>query len=284
MSKPLPVIYIAGSSHSGSTLLDLLLGSHSAIESVGEAKKIPELMERIVRGESPMCTCQKELKECTLWGPLVAQDMGDLKNDPAANAALFRTILEKQGKSVILDSSKTLGRALLIARSAMFAPVFVHLVRDSRAVAFSSKRKRLQQKKGRDHGTMETARGWRKLNARIPQRIGKITKAPLLLVRYEDLIANPRFVLQKILAAAGLCWEEPMLRFRDHVHHNVEGNRMRMASNSDIRFDDEYLRSLGALEWLLVTLLTWRGLRNFRYPLKRSPVVPETGEATPSLR
>jgi hypothetical protein len=283
MSTPIPVIYIAGSSHSGSTLLDLLLGSHSKVESVGEAKKIPELMERIVRGESPMCTCQNGLAECTLWGPLVARGMGDLKNDPAANATLFRQILERQGKSVILDSSKTLGRSLLIGRSALFAPVFVHLVRDSRAVAYSSKRKRLQQK-GRGHGTMETACGWRKLNARIPRRIGKTTRAPLLLVRYEDLIENPRFALQRILAAAGLCWEEPMLRFRDHVHHNVEGNRMRLASTSEIRCDDEYLRSLGALERLLVTLLTWRGLRKFGYPLKRSPVAAEAGRAAPSLR
>lgn len=279
MSQPIPVIYIAGSSHSGSTLLDLLLGSHSAVESVGEAKKIPELISRIARGDSPLCTCQTELVQCPLWGGILARDLGDLKRDAAANASVFKMILERQGKSVILDSSKTLGRALLLARSSLFSPIFVHLVRDSRAVVFSSKRKRLRQK-SRGHGTVQIARGWQKLNARIPRRI----PWPLVRVRYEDLTDNPKSVLEKILAAAGLGWEEPMIRFREHIHHNVEGNRMRMGSGSEIKRDDEYLRSLGVMEWTLATLLTWRGLRRFGYPLKRSPVAPGPGTTAPSLR
>jgi len=283
MSKPVPVIYIAGSSHSGSTLLDLLLGSHSAVESVGEAKKIPELLSRVAAGDSPLCTCQDALLRCPLWGDILARGLGDLKHDAAANADLFRLVLEKQGKSVILDSSKTLGRALLLARSELFAPVFVHLVRDSRAVVFSSKRKRMRQK-SRGHGTFEIARGWQKLNARIPRRIGRKTAWPLLRVRYEDLTENPKSVLGTILAAAGLEWEEPMLRFREHIHHNVEGNRMRMGSDSAIKRDEEYLRSLGTVAWSLVTLLTWRGLQRFGYPLKRSPVAADAGSEIPSLR
>lgn len=283
MSKPVPVIYIAGSSHSGSTLLDLLLGSHSEVESAGEAKKIPELLLKISGGQKPLCTCQAELVRCPLWGDLIRRETGDLKRDPAANAVLFHRILEKQGKSVILDSSKTMGRALLMARSELFAPVFVHLVRDSRAVVFSNKRKRL--KDGRSgRGLVETAHDWQKLNSRIVHRLGKKTAKPLIPVRYEDLTENPRAILGKILTAAGLAWEEPMLNFRAHVHHNVEGNRMRMGSNSEIKRDNEYVRALSPIEWSLVNLLTWRGLRRFGYPLKRSPVARETGGVTPSLR
>lgn len=283
MNKPVPVIYIAGSSHSGSTILDLLLGSHSAVESVGEAKKIPELQSQIAKGGRPLCTCQTELTACPLWADLLANEPTDLKRDAEANASLYARILEKQGKSVILDSSKTLGRALLLARSGLFAPVFVHLVRDSRAVVFSSKRKRSKQK-SRGHGTVETARGWQKLNARIPRRLRRSNAQQLLSIRYEELTDNPRSVLEKILSAASLRWEEPMIRFREHVHHNIEGNRMRMGSSSEIRRDDEYLRSLGTMEWNLATLLTWRGLRKFGYPLKRSPVVPDAGGTVPSFR
>lgn len=230
-----------------------------------------------------MCTCHQELTRCPLWAGLVKKNLGDLKRDAAANASLFRMILEKQGRSVILDSSKTLGRALLIARFDLFAPVFVHLVRDSRAVVFSGKRKRSKQN-SHGHGLFETARGWQKLNARIPHRLGKIAAKPMVSVRYEDLTDDPKAVLTRILNAAGLSWEESMIRFREHVHHNVEGNRMRMGSKSEIKRDDEYLRSLGAVEWKLATLLTWRGLKKFGYPLKRSPVVPEAGDAKPSLR
>lgn len=282
MKTPIPVIYVAGSSHSGSTLLDLLLGSHSGVESVGEAKKLPELLSRIAAGGQPLCTCQSELGKCPLWGDLLSRDLGDLARDAAANASLLGSILEKQGKSVVLDSSKTLGRALLFARSDLFSPVFVHLLRDSRAVVFSSKRKKSNQL-NRGHGILETACSWQKLNFRIPRRVGK-HGARFLSVRYEDLTHDPRSVLETILDAAGLSWEDSMIQFREHIHHNVEGNRMRMGSGSEIKRDEEYLRSLSVSEWRLATLLTWRGLRKFGYPLKRSPVAPLAGGVMPSLR
>lgn len=279
MSDKIPLIYIVGSSHSGSTLLDLLLGSHSSIQSVGEAKKIPELRAQISRGGHPVCTCRQELTQCPFWAELLSRDFGDLQRDARAIAPLYARILEKQKKSVLLDSSKVLGRALLFARSGLFDPLFVHLVRDSRAIVFSNKRKKTKNK-GRGHGLIETARGWDKLNARISQRLGghRLTQ-----VRYEDLTESPARVLRSILAESGLKWEEPMLRFRDHVHHNIEGNRMRMGSQSEIKRDGEYLCSLSDWEWRLTTLLTWRRLRKFGYPLKRSPVTREEGGTTPSL-
>ena len=282
MSAKIPVIYIAGSSHSGSTVLDLLLGSHSAVESVGEAKKIPEIFSRMAKGEKPFCTCQHELASCPLWSDLLAGDVGDLKRDDTASARLFGNVLKKQGKSVILDSSKTIGRALLFARSELFDPLFVHLVRDSRAVVFSSRRKKNKGGKS-GYGLVQTARGWQKLNSRIPRRLRSEGARRTIFVRYEDLTDNPRGTLEKILHAAGLAWEPSMLSFRQHVHHNIEGNRMRMGSSSEIKRDEEYLRALNFRQWGMATLLTWRGLRKFGYPLKRSPVAPAADATTPSL-
>lgn len=284
MSKPIPVVYIAGSSHSGSTILDLLLGSHSRVESIGEGKKLPELLLSMASGAKPLCTCQQTLAECPVWGELLAQHSGDLRHDAAANAALFERVLRKRNRAVVLDSSKTVGRALLLHRSELFAPVFVHLVRDSRAVAFSSKRKR-SKKGAQGQGLAETARGWQKLNAKIPRKLSRGKScSKMLTVRYENLTDDPRYILERILGAAGLGWEEGMLNFRQHIHHNVEGNRMRMGTGAEIIRDEEYLRSLGAAEWLFVTMLTWRGLRKFGYPLKRSPVAPGAVGTVPSLR
>lgn len=283
MSSRIPVIYIAGSSHSGSTLLDLLLGSHSAVESVGEAKKIPEILERLDKGEKFLCTCQQELKSCPLWSDLLAGDVGDVERDALATARLYKKVLGKRKKTVILDSSKTLGRTLLFARSNLFEPLFIHLVRDSRAVVFSSRRKKYAGGRS-DYGLIKTARSWQKLNSRIPQRLKSHNAIRRLLVRYEELTGDLRGTLEKILCAAGLDWEPSMLNFREHVHHNIEGNRMRMGSSSEIKRDEEYLDSLGRAEWALATLLTWRGLRRFGYPLKRSPVEADDGSEIPSLR
>lgn len=283
MSSKIPVIYIAGSSHSGSTLLDLLLGSHSAVESVGEAKKIPEILARLAKGEKVSCTCRHELGSCPLWSDLLAGDVGNVERDASATARLYEKVLGKGKKTVILDSSKTLGRTLLFARSELFDPLFIHLVRDSRAVVFSGRRKKHAGGRS-DYGLIKTARSWQKLNSRIPQRLKSHNAIRKLLVRYEELTGDLRGTLEKILCAAGLEWEPSMLNFREHVHHNIEGNRMRMGSDSEIKRDEEYLRGLSSAEWALSTLLTWRGLRKFGYPLKRSPVVPEAGGAAPSLR
>jgi len=281
--EKLPLIYIVGSSHSGSTLLDLLLGSHSSIESLGEAKKIPSIVAEISRGARPLCTCRQEVQDCPLWGSVLSETTGDLKSDPAANGALYRRILEASGKSFLLDSSKTLGRALMFARSDLFNMVFIQLVRDSRAVVFSSKRKRSRQQNG-DYGLISTALGWQKLNARIQRRLMHKGNHRYMVLRYEDLTSNPHRVLENILGIAGLSWEPALMRYRESVHHNIEGNRMRMGTDSEIKRDEQYLFALGRLEWVLSTALTFRGLRRFGYSLKRSRAPNEAGSTAPSLR
>lgn len=286
MNGRLPLLYIAGSSHSGSTLLDLLLGSHPQIESVGEAKKISAVAAKIRAGEQALCTCHEEVTKCPFWRAVMPGNPDALKADAAANAEFFSRVLAASGKKVALDSSKSPGRARLLARSALFDLTVVHLVRDSRAVVRSNQRKQAKSpgQHHPDYDLVPTVRGWQKLNLRTRANFAHEHRTRYVLVRYEDLTADPAATLQRVLEAVGLPWKPTMLRYREHTHHNIEGNRMRMGSDSVIRVDDEYLRALSGRDWWLATLLSWRGLRAFGYPLKRSPVVPETGAVTPSLR
>lgn len=59
-------IYICSAAHSGSTLLDLLLGSHSRIESLGE---ISFLSHDIAVNNT--CTCGSPVRECHIWRTVV---------------------------------------------------------------------------------------------------------------------------------------------------------------------------------------------------------------------
>jgi Sulfotransferase family len=61
-------IYICSAGHSGSTLLDLLLGSHSRIESLGE---ISFLSHDIAVDNR--CTCGSPVRECHIWRSVVKQ-------------------------------------------------------------------------------------------------------------------------------------------------------------------------------------------------------------------
>ncbi len=66
------VLYITSLSHSGSTLLDLLLNGHSRIFSVGEIKQLPTKWKNLKRNLSlramPFkCSCGQDLRDCDFW-------------------------------------------------------------------------------------------------------------------------------------------------------------------------------------------------------------------------
>lgn len=76
-------LYICGAGHSGSTLLDMLLGSHSRVASLGEIINLPMDL-----ATNSTCTCGQRMRECGLWAAVVRefeQRQGlDLENNPYA--------------------------------------------------------------------------------------------------------------------------------------------------------------------------------------------------------
>jgi hypothetical protein len=72
-------VYICSAGHSGSTLLDMMLGSHPRCESVGEVLHLP--MDMAMNRD---CACGQPMKSCMLW-PSVVKTMGiDPYADPYA--------------------------------------------------------------------------------------------------------------------------------------------------------------------------------------------------------
>jgi hypothetical protein len=59
-------IYICSAGHSGSTLLDLLIGSHSKIESLGEINQLPKNISL-----NTTCMCGNPVRSCALWEELL---------------------------------------------------------------------------------------------------------------------------------------------------------------------------------------------------------------------
>lgn len=62
---PKQIVHIIGSGHSGSTLLDMILGGHSLISSLGEAS----FLHYNVREHKKLdvCTCGRHVLECPFW-------------------------------------------------------------------------------------------------------------------------------------------------------------------------------------------------------------------------
>jgi hypothetical protein len=76
-------IYICSADHSGSTLLDLLLGSHPRAAPLGEISQLP----KNIALNTP-CTCGTAVRLCLVWRDvlcLMGEHLGtDLMRDPYA--------------------------------------------------------------------------------------------------------------------------------------------------------------------------------------------------------
>ena len=268
------ILYIVGSGRSGSTLLDLLLGSHPEIESGGECYKYARYFSpSSMRPDNKrICTCGMHVHECGYWKAVrevLMRNYGEVNFDletPDAdrfiewNRRVIDAILDVSGKAMFVDSSKHFHRLRRLVDSGAFEVAAVHLVRDGRAVAFSGARKGYEVEK--------MLQEWRH-NVGWKAALRSMHGVPYKLVRYEDLTADPDATLKSILDLIDLEFDKSMLRFRDVAHHNLAGNRMRMAGSSEIRRDDEYLTRTGFIDWCGMTWRIRKELREFRYPLLR---------------
>ena len=99
MNKVINIIFILCPPKSGSTLIEILLGSHHDIFSIGER-----------RVDSQICNCGSEIKKCIFWSKInsmsssknIVNDINENSN-PKHFYELFNYILEYSGKKIILD-------------------------------------------------------------------------------------------------------------------------------------------------------------------------------------
>ncbi len=76
MKKQAKLVYIMSQGHSGSTLLDFLIGSIPGTFSTGEMVYFPWQLDRTnketatIKNES-ICTCRKDFYNCNIWGNVI---------------------------------------------------------------------------------------------------------------------------------------------------------------------------------------------------------------------
>jgi hypothetical protein len=227
--------------HSGTTLLDLILSSHSAVTSVGEAIKLPEKLDA-------RCTCRaKTMRICPLWSAVDRRlrkdqglglddldlDAGDRETLLAHNRMFYRAVSEASGKPFIVDSSKRRLRVAAMLASGQFDVRPIHLIRSPFGVTYSN------MKKGRPW--FHHARHYRRAVHHTKRLLRRYDYA---VVRYEQLAADPQRVLGPLMEWLGLSFEPGQLAWAEAEHHNIGGNRMRFSTESTIRLDEKWRSAL----------------------------------------
>jgi hypothetical protein len=186
---------------------------------------------------------------------------------------LYRAIQRVSGASVIVDSSKRFSYAVVLGLLPFVDLRIVHLVRDSRAVAFSWAR------------STERIAGGRKLVARLSPTFqsrawslqnylfGFLSPiAPFSRLRYEDFVADPALHLAKTLIKVGLddgAAGLPLVRGREislSAGHMVSGNPGRFRTGkTELQSDEEWRVKMSGADKNVVTALTAPLLLRYGY-------------------
>jgi hypothetical protein len=268
----LRLIYVLGVGRSGSTLLDLLLGRRRGVVGVGEFTNVTEWLRT-----GQLCSCGEPVASCEMWSEVrrgVAADTaaesvsfgsgktGTLhaifrallsgKSFPAyadvagLNRAYLDRVREVTDAEVVVDSSKDIRRACVLAASDLFDIRFLHLVRDPRGVMWSRLKTKRNSTDPRDgskqaRSCSATMRRWVGVNL-VSLAFGVTRwRGRYCVVRYEDLATDPEATLRRVATWADL----PVGEAAASTPHLIAGNLVKMRPIADIRLDDEWRRSLG---------------------------------------
>lgn len=136
-------VYIASLSHSGSTLLDLLLGIHPNFVGLGELSKVLELTASQINENAHMaCSCGKRCEDCAFWGSFLPK----LKNLAGAERKEKYSLLVDHFYSLyddhtqIVDSSKYKEGLLHLTNLPQLELRVIHLIKDVRAFTTSHRK------------------------------------------------------------------------------------------------------------------------------------------------
>lgn len=300
MTDPVKVLYIGGFGRSGSTLVERVLGQLPGFCCAGE---LVFIWQRALL-EDQLCGCGASFSECDFWARVGKVAFGGwdevdpaemlaLQREvdrnrfipsmvaprfrPSAQAAmarytaalsrLYRGIAEVSGARVVVDASKHASTAFLLRRVPGIDLRVVHLVRDSRGVAYSwTKQVKKPEVADGDaympvYSPARSGARWLSYNL-LFDALGALDDT--MVLRYEAVLSDPREAVGRILAHAGETVAPEDLSFLGDgwvdlgVDHTVAGNPMRFHQGRlALRLDEAWTEKLARRDRALVSAITW---------------------------
>lgn len=236
------VLFIAGTGHSGSTLVANMLGAMPAVVCVGELRY---LWERGLQDRG-RCGCGLPVPDCAFWSAVLdraqARHPRAVETASFAEAALLRVrhlpkvlrahgratelgsqaaayteqlsrvvhaVQEVAGASIVVDSSKLPTYGYLLSRTPGVHTKVLHLIRDPRAAAYSWSKARslppetLGPHRIRHEGPAKSVALWDLWNA-VTERLWGSDPGGYVRLRYEDVSRDPRRALEPVLRMMGM--------------------------------------------------------------------------------
>jgi hypothetical protein len=311
-NKKVKVLYIAGGWRSGSTLFSHVLSQIDGIFSVGE----PMFMWEDNFILNRLCGCMTPAKECEVWRGVMneayggidlahAEEMSRLRRSltrtrnlplqlmpgrerllgPSYNKYLsnlekvYRAMQVSTGCNLIVDASKFPAYGYMLGTIPTIDLYVVHLVRDSRAVAYSRLKKMWNPDANAYMPQFSPARSslvWDYMNLSIEAVLSR-SRERYLMLRYEDFVKSPQETIERTLELVQEEASQLPFTAKNEValrpSHMVTGNPgvYKETGNVRLRLDEDWKAKMEPRDKNLVTLLTsplmvkygyLRGMRN----------------------
>jgi hypothetical protein len=302
-ADPVVVLYIGGEGRSGSTVLSALLGNYNGFFPVGEIRTLWQALKT-----NELCGCGESISKCEFWRSVGERGFGGwdhldvdgafetdrkfvrhrhiprlivsslrlpesarLKEYCQLLEHLYATVKDVSGCTVIVDSTKDPPYALLLRKVRGLDLRFIHLVRDSRGVAYSWSKKQIERPEYRQHpvlrGTFEVNWStWRAaLSWDVKNLVFKIVtlSARHRVVLYEALVSEPEQELACIVRFSDevrIVLSEairPFPEFEFLPFHTLGGNRVRFERGKiRLHADDEWRTRMRRSQKVVVGVLT----------------------------
>lgn len=221
-----------GNGHSGSTLLELILGSHPRVRALGELNNLHKALDHGEAGNPRLChVCEGP---CEFWNARV--DYRVLRRHvsrrgvfaPVVRAAsrfgnsLYLHLFERSGADILVDGSKSVSWISRQVRPRWnwqgITPFLLYIVRDGRAVVNSRLRKYP------DRSIEQEARHWKRVTERGNAYYDSFPADRRYRIAYEELATRPAEVISRLCAALQIDFDPSMLRYWEHDHHTTFGN------------------------------------------------------------
>lgn len=225
-------IYIVGSSHSGSTLLDLMLSNVADVFSMGEIAKLHRTTE-----EDKLCSCMKKVTECIFWKSIIQSltekdikvvSYGDVRYNRVKYSnkkeflikypLLLNAIVEKADVSTVCDSSKKVLRLKQLSKIKKIKLYVLFLTRHPGGYASSHVRK------GRSF--YYNLLSWVKYNHDVSIYL-KNSNLQYRRIKYENLVKDPKKEAKEIFNLIRIDHDLNKINDFCKLRHMVAGNRIR---------------------------------------------------------
>ncbi len=216
-------IFVCGCPRSGTTLLAAMLGAHGECVTVPETQFLPDAQGAVDRGEvasSPRAVFGwiRQHPRFRVWRfevePEIFEQVPPAAEEPQAVPRMMRRLADawaqRQGKagcSWWVDHTPTHARHGSTLRALFPRARFLHLIRDGRGVAAS-----VAPLDWGPANPMAAARWWAE---QVAHGLAlESLDAPVLRVRFEDLLTDPEPTLRRICEHLGL-EDQPSMRRAD---------------------------------------------------------------------